>query len=120
MATTPQNEFLTCQHCGNEMTYAAEAHGMASQCPHCNQQVVLAGAPRAVEIQPRAAFKPKPSNRIAGFWANCTDREKSRITVLGTLVAIILGTLILALCGVKPFSYFLPIFRAWLPEATPP
>lgn len=114
MATTTQNEFLTCPHCGNEMTYAAEAQGMTSQCPHCNQPVVLAGAPRAVEIQPTPVSTPEPSNRSAGFWASCSDREKGRITVLGAMVAIALATLILGLCGVEPFSL---IVRAWFPDA---
>ena len=115
MATARENEFLICEHCGNELTYDAEYHGMTSQCPHCNKQVVLAGAPRVVEIQHRAVFKPKPSNRIAKFWANCTEREKSRIIIQGGFVAIVLlGTIILALCGVEPFS---DIVRAWFPEA---
>lgn len=111
MATTPQNEFLTCQHCGNEMTYAAEDHGMTSQCPHCNQPVVLAGAPRTVEIQHRSVSTPKPSIWMREFWPSVP----SRAVGLGLLTAMVLLALIIgALCGFEPAS---TIVRAWFPDA---
>ena len=80
MATTSEQEYLTCEHCGKTMVYDAESHGMVSQCPHCKKQVVLAGtsAEEFENVRKRQTKEPSVWARWSAYYSSEEFNQKVR------------------------------------------
>lgn len=77
-----QDSQYSCEHCGGQMTYAPEHLGMASQCPHCQQEVVLGGLASALKPTAKKesiwtkSFYTSPAEQFADDMAKGSKHPK--------------------------------------------